>query len=166
MNDVIQRGGSLFKTPGHDLGHFSRLKTIIAHNSEQLTLQNSFYWFPIILQWFSTTFNNFNYLKKLCNFEQFDKFNLKAFHSNLDTSRKPVLFQILKVRNEAEKSITWKFHKKLLVESLTHFVITNHIAMLPNFLEFGEHPCMLTLESWRFPVLGEVYFCTRTLPNR
>ena len=24
---------------------------------------------------------------------------------------------------------------------------------------------MLTLESWRFPVLGEVSFCTRTLPN-
>ena len=25
--------------------------------------------------------------------------------------------------------------------------------------------CMLTLESWRFPVLGEVSFCVRTLLN-
>ena len=29
----------------------------------------------------------------------------------------------------------------------------------------ADSACMLTLESWSFPVLGEVSFSTRTLPN-
>ena len=32
--------------------------------------------------------------------------------------------------------------------------------------ECGEGPLMLTLESRRFLVMDEVFFCIRTLPNR
>ena len=37
---------------------------------------------------------------------------------------------------------------------------------LQGMADFLANICMLSLESQRFPVLGEVSFCVRTLPNR